>query len=104
MAMKTKESGPTPRLEGEGNRPFEAFILYRDMGPARAIGKVARKLEKSHTIVGRWSSDYRWVERARKYDDHCERVKRAAVERAIRQRASVFEKRRYVAIEAVYED
>src|SRR4051794_36957740 len=104
MAMSTKESGLTGRLTGEGNRPYEAFLAYRDMGPSRSIDKVARELKKSHTLIGRWSGEYCWVERARAHDDHCERVRQAAIERAIRLRATLWEKRAVVAIESAYED
>src|SRR3954454_13496870 len=103
MASKAPP-GPTPRLPNEGARPYEAFLIYRDLGPGRSIDKVQQKLNKNRRLIAQWSGDYRWVERARAYDDHCERVKQAARERAIRQRAALWEKRAMAAVESAYQD
>lgn len=54
---------PWQQLPGEHVRRFEAFALYRDMGTERSIREVARRLRKSVTLIGRWSSQDGWVDR-----------------------------------------
>ncbi|MDP9257549.1 MAG: hypothetical protein M3Q31_13465 [Actinomycetota bacterium] len=63
---------PGGRAAGEGTKAFQAFTVYRELGPARSIAKVAQELGKSETIVGRWSADYGWVERASEWDDYAD--------------------------------
>jgi prophage DNA circulation protein len=38
------------------------------MGSQRSVRDVAQKLDKSYTVIGRWSSQHRWQERVRQYD------------------------------------
>lgn len=73
-----KENTPQPweRQTEETPKPFEAFCLYRDMGPERSLRKVAEKLEKSDTLIGRWSSQYNWVERVAAWDNEQDRIAR----------------------------
>lgn len=56
------------RQKGEGSRPFQAFALYRDMGYARSLAKVAKELGKSTTIVEQWSANNNWIERVAAWD------------------------------------
>ena len=46
----------------------KAFEAYRDMGAERSVRKVARALHKSVALVGRWSSEDGWPERAAAWD------------------------------------
>jgi hypothetical protein len=57
-----------PRLEGESSRAYQARVEYITAGPQRDLRTLAQKLDKSLTIVGRWSSQYGWVELAKQYD------------------------------------
>lgn len=57
-----------PRIDGESSRAYAARIEYITAGPNRDLRTIAQKLNKSLTIVGRWSSQYGWVEEAAKYD------------------------------------
>lgn len=68
------------KLPRESYKAFEAFALYRDLGVARTLGKVAEALRKSETLIGGWSSKNRWVERAGEYDAHMDRLRRDAAE------------------------
>jgi hypothetical protein len=61
------------RQKGESRKAYEAFRVYRDMGAARSLAKVAEKLGKSTTLLSRWSAKHDWVERCRKYDEYMER-------------------------------
>lgn len=68
---------PWERQEGETDKAFEAFCVYRDM-VQRSYSKVADKLQKSDTIIGRWGRTYDWRKRAAAWDDEQDRVAREA--------------------------
>ncbi|MGW3031214.1 hypothetical protein ACWDCB_08250 [Streptomyces sp. NPDC001178] len=72
MAEGTVESWE--RQSGESVQAFEAFAAYRDLGPARSVTKVARELDKSRALMGRWSRQFAWVVRATAYDREQDRV------------------------------
>lgn len=57
-----------PQLTTESAKAYEAFCLYCEMGAGRGVRAVSQKLDKSRTIIGRWSSQHQWVERVRVYD------------------------------------
>ncbi len=67
---------PWEMQPGETPKAFEAFVLYRDMpacGEKRSMNVVAKKLEKSGTVIHRWSSKYKWTERVKEYDRFLDR-------------------------------
>lgn len=66
-------SAPWEQLQGEGPKPFEAFCLYRDMGKDRSYRKVAAQLGKSETIISRWGSKYRWMDRVSAWEAEIDR-------------------------------
>lgn len=67
---------PWERRESESTKAYEAFCIYRDMGRERSLAKVAEKLQKSETLMGRWSRENDWVKRAAKWDDEQDRIER----------------------------
>lgn len=69
---------PWERQPEETSKPFEAFCVYRDMGPGRSLSQVAEKLSKSETLIARWSGTYDWVERAAEWDSEQDRIARKA--------------------------
>lgn len=78
------------RLDDESTKAYEAFAVYRDLGVNRRLDDVAAKLNKSTTIMGRWSSQYDWVNRAAAYDDYIEAKARIKLDReAIKRKADM---------------
>lgn len=58
------------RQQGESPQAYEAFAIYRDMGPGRNLRTVAEQLSKSLPLIKRWSREKSWGERCRAYDNH----------------------------------
>lgn len=76
------------RQTGESSKAYAAFCIYRDLGAERSIERVRREFAErgrkiSAKFLGRWSSKYDWVERARAYDDYLDRIRREAKEKEI---------------------
>lgn len=86
------------RIEGENPKAFEAFVLYRNMGPDRTLAKTAVQLGRVPGYVRyleEWSADWNWRERARYWDDLIEQKARERAEAYI----PIWEQRRQVALE-----
>ena len=76
---KVNTPQPWERQPDEGLKPYDAFCIYRDMETQqRSVRKVGEQLGKSLTLVGRWSSKFSWVERAKAWDDEQDRRARDA--------------------------
>ncbi len=84
---------PFEQQPREGNKAFAAFSLYLSMGPERNLRGLAQKLNKSLTIVGRWSSKFDWPARVAAYGTHLARVEREAIEAVARSKAAEWETR-----------
>ena len=68
------------RQPGERPRAWKAFVIYRDMGDERGVTKVrdvAGGVYKHSTLL-EWAEKYRWVERARAWDNYVDRRRQAA--------------------------
>jgi len=76
--FETEKHKPWEKLPNEGIKPWEAFLVYRDLGVGRSLVAVGRQLGKSKVLMERWSSKYKWQKRVAAYD---------AVQDAIRLRA-----------------
>lgn len=73
---KNADIKPWERQDGESAKRFEAFAIYRDLGEERSLIQVAQKLNKSKTLMGRWSSENSWVERCEAWDREQDRIAR----------------------------
>ncbi len=90
---------PEPGELRSGGKPWEAFKVYRDLGPVRTLRAVAEALYGERSKYGKrtvekWSSKFDWVERARAFDNWLEMRDRAAVEAHINERAADYAARR----------
>ncbi len=85
LPLSMSRGTPGERRASESSPAFEAFVLYRDLGPSRSINSVARELHKSASLIGRWSAKYRWIERVDEWDRHQDERRRAAESAAIDQ-------------------
>ena len=75
------------RQEGESARAYEAFCLYRDLGPERSLAKVGQELGKSVSLMERWSSEHDWVDRVKALEARDQMLKHDAVEEHLREKA-----------------
>ncbi len=74
---------PWERQFNESRKAFEAFTVYRDMGPSRSQEKVARELGKSAQLMARWSVKWSWVDRVEAWIDEKDRESRLAQSEAV---------------------
>lgn len=70
------------RQTGETEKAYEAFAMYRDMGPGRTISAVVTQLGKSRCLIDRWRVNWNWHERVRQYDAEIEKEARAKAVKA----------------------
>jgi hypothetical protein len=82
---KTEKAGVLPfeQQPKESAKAFAAFRAYLDMGPQRGLRELARKLDKSVTLLGNWSAKYDWTSRVQAYAAHMAAIEQAAAERAV---------------------
>ena len=67
------KAAPYEKRENEGDKAFEAFAIYRDMGAERSQVKVAQQLGKNVALITRWSTTYVWRKRVHAYDREMDR-------------------------------
>ena len=78
------------RQPDEGSKAYDAFCVYRDLGPKRSLDKALSKANKKPTNRrhwSRWMEKYRWYKRAQAYDDYIEKKKREENEKEILEMA-----------------
>jgi hypothetical protein len=58
----------------ETTKTFNAFTVYRDLGPQeRSLTATASTLNVERSQCGRWSSQFEWVRRAAAWDKEQDR-------------------------------
>lgn len=77
-----EELEPWARQPDESDVAFEAFTIYRDLGPQRSQSAVARQINRELSQLKGWSLRHSWVARSLAWDDHLDAIARAAMERA----------------------
>ena len=78
---------PFQQLPKEGSKAYAAFKTYLDMGSERSLALVAQKLDKSVTMLGRWSSRFDWPGRVAAHGAHLAAIERQAIEGLARDKA-----------------
>jgi hypothetical protein len=65
--MINQKSEAPPRLSGETEKSYRAFLLYHKLGSKRSIDKVAKQLGKAKysisTIATKWTWEQRILEK-----------------------------------------
>jgi hypothetical protein len=70
------------QLPGEAAKPYRAFYIYKNLGVERTHAKVAAalypnlrrpdgKMRYIYGGIAKWSTQYRWKERAAAWDEYC---------------------------------
>lgn len=85
MPKRQEAEAPWEQQPGESAKAFQAFAAYRDMGVERSNAKVAQLLGKSKTLIDRWSSAWKWVERVRSYDREMDKQAHARAVQGVRR-------------------
>jgi hypothetical protein len=64
-------------LPEEGAKAYQAFTMYRDLPiPERSLQMVSQRLGKNKSLCARWSTQFRWVERANAWDSQQDQIRR----------------------------
>jgi hypothetical protein len=90
--MSEPSPAPWEQQPGETPRAYAAFCVFRDLGPRRTLAAAAaayyqRTAGSLERQVDKWSSAFRWVERAAAWDRHLDAEGRAAQEAARKEMA-----------------
>jgi hypothetical protein len=80
----SEERAPWERRPRESSRAYEAFRLYRDIGPMRSVDQLAMSTARP-SMIAKWSHTFGWVGRARAWDDHVYRIADGARLDALRE-------------------
>ncbi len=94
--MKKRCEKPWERQEGESEKAFKAFVIYRDLGEDRTISAVVKRLEKSRNLIDRWKEKWNWSERVRQYDNELEKQ---AMAKAVKERKDMAERHIQIAMQ-----
>ncbi len=85
MAKWSGSENSWERQPNESQKAYEALYLYLQLGEDRSLRKVEQKLNKSHALIGRWSTTWNWVQRARDYDTELRRKELSAKKAEIKK-------------------
>lgn len=85
MAKWSKSEKSWERQPKESVQAYEAFSLYLKMGAERSLRKVEQELNKSHALIGRWSSTWSWQKRSRDHDAELQRTEFAEEQKNIKK-------------------
>jgi len=76
---------PWERQPDESGKAWEAFRIYRDLGPGRSLSEVASILGKSRQSIGGWAARHNWAWRAQEYDRYLDEQRVRAQVRQIQE-------------------
>ncbi len=76
------------RMKGESQERFNAFTIYRDLGPSkRSHTSVSEELACNVNLIHRWSTEGNWVQRVLTWDDHLDKIQQTTLEEEARSQA-----------------
>lgn len=78
---KTEIIEPWERQPGETEKAYEAFLVYKNLGPGRSIKKVSDRLQKTYALIYRWNMRYKWKTRVEAFDRESERVEQERIQK-----------------------
>jgi hypothetical protein len=100
---------PWDRQDGEGEKPYSAFVRYRDLGPSRSLIDAYRQhtgrteAAQPSGLFHKWAKGFRWKDRALAWDRRLsERHAEGAERQAVREGAA-WEGRKLDALKRAYE-
>lgn len=67
------QPNPWERQDGESSQAYQAFLIYRDLGPGRTFAAVAEKSKKCDSLIRKWKRRWNWRERADAWDVEMDR-------------------------------
>ena len=97
---------PWERQPNETSRAYEAFRIYRELGPSRSFAEVSRQMHgareeheddetpkkkrgrprtKTHSLIARWAQQYDWRRRSTLWDQEIDRVRLHQAQEDIRK-------------------
>ena len=82
--IKGSNREPWERKHGETEKAFEAFLIYKNLGPGRTQIEVAQKLRKSISLIRRWASDWEWKNRVIAWDSDVEQKAKEAAQKELK--------------------
>lgn len=92
---RQSRTNPAGKRFTESKPAFEAWRAYARLMEKRSIRKVAQQLDKSTTLIGRWSVAWKWQERVRAWDDFVSEQENAAF---IKERLAMARRQANVAV------
>lgn len=96
---------PWERLQHETDPAWQAFVIYRDLGPDKRTHRaVSSQLGKSRVQMEEWSSKYQWVDRCHEYDQNQDREARAVVARDRRKMLELAHRLNHLEIQTAYNE
>ena len=81
---KDKDRKPWDKRDDETARNYEAFCVYRDLGPGRTLSVCATKIS-SYSYIKKWSTRFDWVDRCAAWDAHLQKIRDEEKEEAVRE-------------------
>lgn len=75
------------RRTGEGQRAYELFLIYLQMGNKRSRRAVCEESGRTSRLVSSLMMKYQWVERAKAYDDWLVRIEEETIKRTLQRSA-----------------
>ena len=76
---------PWERQDGEGDAPWQAFVVYRGLGLDRTYAATAAACRKHVSLIQRWSLALDWRTRTVAWDREIDRVRIQSHKQALRE-------------------